>query len=431
MKREELDITKRLNKRGKFFCPAKWTELYLYLNHGNSSSCSHPIAHKIPLEELDKNLSALHNTKYKMEQQQSMLDDKRPRECHMCWSLEDADQYVLSDRIHKSKLWESEIETLGVDPNYIPKFIEIIFDSTCNLSCSYCDSGQSSTWANRIKRNPLLLPTDHRKLYSRINVQPGQVNEIYNLAWRKWFNEIKHELQILKVSGGEAMLSKNFWSFMSEISDLNHMNFIVNSNFCVKPELINQFTEYEKCFKKLKVSASIDATGSIAEYSRQGLDYKLFLDNCHRYLTNTESAVLQLQSTVSVLNIFGYTDKIDLNIELRKQYGDRIRPFYSTMVRFPEFQSLHILPDNIRQSIIKQMKSWYLKRSQLLLNEEQDLFNKILAYLVEQPEMLKSIEIEKLRQDFCRFIRYYDSYSVMKFKDVYPTPFVEWMQQYD
>lgn len=429
MHRNQLDISRKLQKRSNFFCPAKWTELYLYLNHGNSNSCHHPIPHSIPLDELENNVSALHNTQYKMAQRQLMLDGERPPECHMCWSLEDADDFVLSDRIHKSRQWEQEIKTLGVDPNYVPKFIEVVFDSTCNLSCSYCDSGQSSTWANHTKRNPLLLQTDHRNLYRKVHVQPGKVNEVYNKAWRTWFSEIKYQLKDIKISGGEPLLSKNFWNFMSDISNLSHMNFSINSNFSVNPELIDKLIEYENDFAQFKVSASIDATGDIAEYARQGLDYELFLNNCYRYLDNTETAVLKIQSTVNALSIFGLTDKIDLNIKLRKKYGDRIRPFYTTMVRFPEFQSMHILPDNVRSDLINHLKTWYLKNSQQLMPVEQDLFNKIIAYLTEKPPILEKIDIEKLQQDFRTFIKYYDEYSKIKFSEIYPNKFVDWVMK--
>jgi len=427
MQRDHLEITKKLQKRSKFFCPAKWTELYLYLNHGNTNSCHHPIPQQIPLEELEKNVSALHNTKHKIQQRQLMLDGERPPECHMCWSLEDADDFVLSDRIHKSRQWEKEIEVLDVDPNYVPKFIEVVFDNTCNLSCSYCDSGQSSTWANHIKRNPVELQTDYRELYSKVHIQPGSVNEIYNAAWRSWFSEIKYDLKELKVSGGEPLLSKNFWNFMDDISDLNHMNFSINSNLSVRSELVDKLISYESDFASLKVSASIDAIGDIAEYSRQGLDYNLFLENCFRYLDNTNHATIKLQGTVNALSIFGLTDMIDLNIMLRKKYGDRIRSFYATMVRFPEFQSIHILPDNIKVELENKLSDWYLKNSQLLYPYEQDLFNKILTYLKEKPKMLIDINYEQLKADFCKFIKYYDGYSNKKFEDIYPANLVQWV----
>jgi hypothetical protein len=145
-KNRYIQIHQQLNRRSNFFCPAKWNELYLYLNHGNTNSCHHPIPQPIP-RELLANPSVLHNTPHKLEQQQLMIEGKRPEECHMCWHIEDADPDVFSDRIAKSLTWESDIDKLQVDPHYVPKFIEVVFDNLCNLNCSYCDSGQSSSWA--------------------------------------------------------------------------------------------------------------------------------------------------------------------------------------------------------------------------------------------------------------------------------------------
>ena len=40
-----------MNKR--FYCSAKWQELFLFLNSGMTNSCHHPLPHKIPLDELE------------------------------------------------------------------------------------------------------------------------------------------------------------------------------------------------------------------------------------------------------------------------------------------------------------------------------------------------------------------------------------------
>mgnify|MGYP003122122351 FL=1 len=79
-----------MNKR--FYCSAKWQELFLFLNSGMTNSCHHPLPHKIPLDELEKNIFALHNTKHKMKMQELLLKGERPKECHMCWHIEGADQ---------------------------------------------------------------------------------------------------------------------------------------------------------------------------------------------------------------------------------------------------------------------------------------------------------------------------------------------------
>ena len=39
------------------------------------------------------------------------------------------------------------------------------------------------------------------------------------------------------------------------------------------------------------------------------------------------------------------------------------------------------------------------------------------------------MDIEKLQQDFRRFIKYYDEYSTKKFADVFPQQFVDWTMQ--
>ena len=67
------EMKQRLNKVGPGFCLAKWTQVTIHLCNGLTHSCHHPGAHKIPLDELKKNPSALHNTLFKKERRKEML----------------------------------------------------------------------------------------------------------------------------------------------------------------------------------------------------------------------------------------------------------------------------------------------------------------------------------------------------------------------
>ena len=62
MKRSENKTYQKLKEKSEFFCTAKWNELYLYLNHGLTNSCHHPIPQEIPIELARINPSVLHNT---------------------------------------------------------------------------------------------------------------------------------------------------------------------------------------------------------------------------------------------------------------------------------------------------------------------------------------------------------------------------------
>ena len=48
-------------------CAAKSTQVTLHLGTGMTQSCHHPASHKIPLVELKRSPTALHNTEFKKE----------------------------------------------------------------------------------------------------------------------------------------------------------------------------------------------------------------------------------------------------------------------------------------------------------------------------------------------------------------------------
>jgi organic radical activating enzyme len=424
--RKDQPIYKILQEKSDFFCPAKWNELYLYLNHGNSNSCSHPIPHQIP-QDLLHNPAVLHNTPHKLQQQQLMLDGHRPDECHMCWHIEDSDPTAISDRLIRSERWQNYIPDLKIDPHYVPPFIEVVFDNYCNLSCSYCDSGQSSTWAAKIHKDPLLLKTDQRQLYSKIHINPGTTKPEYLDAWLKWWPEIRNQVQVIKVSGGEPLISKNFWKFVDSIGSAPNLKLCINSNLSVDQYHLRKLAEISVSFKEISISASLDATEKIAEYARQGLDYELFMNNFQYWCSETPSnCSIYLQSTVNVLNVWGLTDKFDLGISMRKQYPGRVTDLYCTVVRSPEFQSIGILPQHLKQSLSLSMQQWLAANTQDLSTDETSYVRKIIGYLINDPTPQHNFTQRQLEIDFVKFLQYYDKSSKRKFQAIYPAEFVEW-----
>ncbi len=67
LKRDEI------NTVSPSFCSAKWLQTTLYLQNGFNHSCHHPSAHKIPIEEVNANPAALHNSQFKKEQRAKCL----------------------------------------------------------------------------------------------------------------------------------------------------------------------------------------------------------------------------------------------------------------------------------------------------------------------------------------------------------------------
>lgn len=425
--RQEHPIYQILQEKSEFFCPAKWTELFLYLNHGNSNSCNHPIPHQIP-EELLNDPYVLHNTPHKLKMQKLMMQGQRVEECHMCWHMEDADPNVMSDRMIKGMQWQKYIKDLEPKSNHVPKFIEVVFDNLCNLKCSYCDPGQSSSWATTVSQNPILLQTDYRNLYSAIHIKSGKVKDRYYQAWLKWWPMIKDRVEILKISGGEPLISPYFWQWLEITKQSPQIKFVINSNLMVDRKRLDDFMSRSKDFKSIRIAASIDGIGPIAEYSRQGLDCELFLQNVYHWCDHSsDNCYLNLQSTFNLFSIWTLPSWIQTCADLRCKYGNKIMVSYATIVRFPEFQNILLLPENFRQSIYNESRQVLDRVRQYLDQQEIFYIEKILTYLVSRSKPLKDISHESLLQDLSKFIEAYDRTSTKKFREIFNEKFVEWI----
>ena len=68
---------KKLDTKSSSFCAAKWYNATIWLGSGMTTSCHHPLPHKIDLEEIKKNPSAIHNTRQKKEQRRRRRDGAR------------------------------------------------------------------------------------------------------------------------------------------------------------------------------------------------------------------------------------------------------------------------------------------------------------------------------------------------------------------
>ena len=98
-----VDMKNDLNEVGCGFCLAKWTQVTIHLQMGQTHSCHHPVTHKIPLNEIKRNPTALHNTRYKKKLRREMLRGNRPAECGYCWGIE-----YNSDRFSHRKFKSTE-----------------------------------------------------------------------------------------------------------------------------------------------------------------------------------------------------------------------------------------------------------------------------------------------------------------------------------
>jgi organic radical activating enzyme len=430
------------------FCAAKWLNSTIHLGHGYTHSCHLPIPHPIDKEEIKKNPSALHNTKHKKIQREKMLKGERPTECEYCWKIEDIGRKNISDRVYKSQIYDnSEIENISkLDPyeNVIPKTLEISFDRICNLACSYCNSGYSTTWSNDIKKNGPYqrMKSDGAGAYRHTGdwAEPyRKFNEgnPYVKAFFEWWPELSKELKEIRVTGGEPTMSHQFWKFCDLVksSELPNLRMAVNSNLCIKEDLMKDLIDFTKHanIKEFDLYTSCEAVGIQAEYIRDGLDYNQWITNLERFIIEADFRAVTIMMTITSLSLFSITEFLEDMIELKKKYGNHRPHVDLNILRWPSFMSPLAFPPHIRTYCKKNLEDWFEKNknSDFLVDGERAQIQRLIDYLdvVKTSHKRADTEIQKLHNDFKSFYSQYDERRNKNFSQVFPQIVVDWYNE--
>ena len=322
-----------LNDKGPGFCLAKWTQVTMHLGVGLTHSCHHPVAHKIPLEELKDNPSALHNTGFKKEQRKAMLNGQRPSECDYCWRIEDADN--ISDRVLKSmdnysfSQFDSIANSTG-DEEVYPKYVEVSFSNVCNFKCSYCGPTFSSKWAEEIKKDgPYELENGSAFNWTKDVPLKASEDNPYTDAFWKWYPEAVKHMHTFRITGGEPLLSKHTLKTLQFLIDNPQPNLeiAINSNACPPNNLWEEFTSVvnkllsTKSIKRFTLFVSAESVNKQAEYSRRGMDWNLFTRNVEYFLQNTVNTRVTFMAAFNIFSITTINEFLEYILYLKKKYN--------------------------------------------------------------------------------------------------------------
>jgi organic radical activating enzyme len=443
-----VEVKKKLDKVGCGFCLAKWTQVTLHLGTGMTHSCHHPSPHKIPLNELKRNPSALHNTRFKKTRRKEMLEGKRPEECNYCWNVED-NSNSFSDRVFKSaEPWSlkdyDKIKDSYWRDDFNPRYVEVSFGNACNFACSYCGPQYSSKWVEEIEKHGG-YPTEHNfnaidqiKARDQMPYKQSEDNPYVEAFW-KWWPSLYPDLHTFRMTGGEPLMSKDVWKVLEYIKDnptINpNLSLSINTNLGVPDKLVDRFIEIAKDLcennkvRELIVFTSVEATGAQAEYSRFGLKYEKFWSNVDKILTKLPKVTVNIMATYNALSVFTYSDLIDRVFEYKKKHANGERYWVSALqldtayLRWPTHLSVKILTPEQKQLILKAAEKAlyygikeFTKDNYGFSNVEIQKIKRLYDYSIGT----SNFDQDKYRKDFIKFVDEYDNRRNTNFLGTFP-----------
>lgn len=442
------EVKDELNGIGCGMCLAKWTQVTMHLHNGMTHSCHHPSPHKIPLEELKRNPTALHNTNYKKEKRREMLNGKKPEECNYCWKVEDSSN-SFSDRIFKSseswsKPYLKEIAGLDWRANYNPKYVEVSFSNTCNFKCSYCSPMFSSKWTEEIEKHggyPTSTNFNDLTWVKQTNQMPYKHSDDnpYVESFWNWWPDLYNDLHTFRITGGEPLLSKDTWKILDFIENTDtpnrNLNLSVNTNLGSPKQLIERFVQKvknitnENKVNEFIVFTSCESWGSQAEYIRNGLDFDLFFENVEYILTELPKVTINVMATFNALSIFGYGKLIDKIFELKQKYRNNERYWVSAIqldtsyLRWPSHLSVKILEEEQKEMILDYAKKAFYYATPEFSHDhfgfsdvEVQKIKRLYDYAISKDDF----DVETNRKDFVLFVDEHDKRRQTNFLETFP-----------
>ena len=330
------DFKQELDKISPTFCAAKWKQVTMHLESGLTHSCHHPTAHIVPLDELEVNVSALHNTKYKKSMRKDMLEGKIIPECDYCNRVEKNETNNFSDRIYKSReKWARkyipEIIEQPWDYDVFPSYFEVSFSSVCNCSCVYCSPTFSTGWVKEIEEfGPYRTSISSRGFDDSPKPRfTGETNPYIKAFW-KWWPELYERLEFFRITGGEPLLSKDTFKILDYIIEKprKELHIDINSNFTVNQKIFDRFIEKYKQISDSGVSVGVytscESKGEKAEYIRPGLKYDQWLRNCRKYLSEVPNGQLFFMATYNIFSITSFQDFLQDVLKIKQEFPLRV-----------------------------------------------------------------------------------------------------------
>ena len=442
---------RKIDTVSESFCGAKWYNATIWLGHGGTTSCHHPPAHQIDLEEIKTNPSAIHNTRHKKKMREMMQVGDRPKECEYCWKIEDMEKdsdgnEPVSDRVYKTVIYEDkDLDTAAtLDPKFDVnlKTLEIAFNRTCQLACSYCNPAFSSTWVKDIRTNGGYqgIKSDARGHF--IDDAPyaepfdeGQVNPYVDAFWR-WWPELSKDLEEIRVTGGEPLMTPDIyqlfdWFRETDEPNAQNMRFAINSNLMAKKPLLDKLIDSSQNINKFHLYSSGEAYGPQLEYIGDGLKWDTWTENFERICSEANLDGLHMMMTINALCLDSMVQFLDWMLEMKRKYGHNRPGFTCNILRFPSFQSPLTLPDNLRKLYHDEISGWLDgvrerdekdKDGQMLVQPwEQDQLSRLIEYLdvVKTPHRNTADKV-LLEHDFKLFYEQYDARRGFNFKETFP-----------
>ena len=374
------------------FCMAPWTHTYLspqterrlccasrepaqsfkqYIDTGNDAKEYKPLT-----------LKEHWNSDHMKSVRQRMMAGEELSECQVC------DHKLLNTNVYRSyfnqlfkhKVDEAYDSTDETGATTMPTVsFDYRFNNLCNFKCRMCGDMLSSSWEAESRKEKSWNEDSQPWMASPLREQIKKfqdtqvVEEFTNAVETKTIKEIYW-------CGGEPLMWDIHWTAMQRIIELGFAKEVYvryNTNLSRTSlkgiklfDLLPQFQDWQVC-------SSLDGTGEVGEYIRDGLDYKQWLENFKEGMAVAKtSREMRLDYTITMPGLLELKNMFDLSQELNVELLTKVMfTFSPTEVLSPLALSRELLCTIIDEAL-EYMEPRATRKQQSLIDTLKNLKNR-------------------------------------------------------
>ena len=336
---EEIEYVAKY-KTQDTFCVLPWIHLYVGTD-GNVLPCcaadhQHPMG-SIEEHNIDKIVKSVAFNRLR----KNMLSGSRSKECSRCYAHEDAG--LPSLRQGHNKIWKNikkeDFAQDGSIDKFNPVYLDIRLNNICNLKCRMC----SGYFSSAIAQEEVVLFGKKESVLSSLKIQQR------NLGLKEILEYVPTAEKIY-FAGGEPLLTAEHYEILDALIACGNTDLEItyNTNFTTLTYRGRSVLDLWKQFSNIKIGASLDAEGDVAEYVRHGTNWDTIESNLNAVKTQCPHVNFTVTSTVGLLNVNSL-------IRLQQQWHISgtldISKFSQTVMISPEHLTVSALPVEHKQRL--------------------------------------------------------------------------------
>ena len=267
---------------------------------------------------------------------------------------------------------------------------------------------------------------------------PHREHNPYVEAWWKWFPDLYKTLKVLRITGGEPLLTKDTFKVLDYINNnpRPELELAINSNGCVPDKLFDQYIEKMKRITLdgkiglTRLYTSVDTFGEQAEYIRDGLNFNQWYDNVCRVLEELPFTKVTIMCTTGLLSLPNLHKLLDMVHPLKREFYSENRRVPITIdtaiLRHPSYLS-GVVADPTYSKMLDQAVTVMRDNAETHDNPYKGFFDFEIAklrrfqeYVAAGPNPGERLNIQQVRKDFVNYIDEYDRRRGKDFVKVFP-----------